>query len=661
MKFLPSLLLLLFLVASCTYTIKIRDGETAFDRKQYKVATDFYKKEFDKADRRSEKGKIAYQIGLSYNKIGEPDKALQWFKTSYDNGFGVDALKAYAYTLKENERYQEALETFEQLGFEIGSPYEYRKEVTACKVAIDWKKNISKNIEINQTEINTNSNDFGPVLFKENMLLISSDRNAATGDEQYPWTGKGYMDIFEADPQSGMVNPVFPFLNTEENEASIALNSDNTEVFFTRCSGDIDNVSYCKIFTSRFHDNEWSLPVELEFQLPEINYIHPYLGHQDNILYFACNDPQGWGGYDIYFSERTPGGWEAPKLMSRSINTEEDEAFPVVDNDTIYFASKGHTGMGGFDVFRSYKITTGSWSPPYNMLPPVNSGFDDFGFVLDRRNSLPENVLEIGYFSSNRLGGKGGDDIYLYKKNVPVEPPVVEEEKPEEYHMYLDGYVIEKIFEKAEDPNSRVLGRKPLNNSKVIVEYNGQKKEYTSGEDGLFSFELEENTDYRFFASKDGYLNEEGRFSTKGIAKDPNRPEQRFEIELELDKIYLNKEITLENIYYDFDKWDIREDAKPTLNDLVRTMQLNPDMTIQLASHTDCRGSDRYNLDLSQKRAQSAVDYLIQNGIQSDRLVARGFGESSPAVGCNCTRCTEDEHQANRRTTFTILDDNTLD
>ena len=161
----------------------------------------------------------------------------------------------------------------------------------------------------------------------------------------------------------------------------------------------------------------------------------------------------------------------------------------------------------------------------------------------------------------------------------------------------------------------------------------------------------------RFLGSKDGYLSRDAEFSTLGVGQDPNNPVQVFELEIELDRIFTNREITLENIYYDFDEWVIREDAKPTLKQLAKDMSLNPNITIQMGSHTDCRGNNRYNEDLSQKRAQSAVDYLIQQGISPERLLAKGYGEDAPEVECACNRCTEDEHQENRRTTFTILEE----
>jgi len=225
------------------------------------------------------------------------------------------------------------------------------------------------------------------------------------------------------------------------------------------------------------------------------------------------------------------------------------------------------------------------------------------------------------------------------------------------YKIKLDGYVLEKIYQEPGNPDSKVLGRKPLPGSEVVATFgSGNTERFTVGEDGRFSMELDYDTDYYFFASAEGYLNNEVVFSTKGIAKDPDNPVQEFEVEVELDKIFLNREIVLENIYYDFDKADIRADARPTLDELAENLRLNPDIRIELASHTDCRGNDRYNEDLSQRRAQSAVDYLIASGIDASRLEAKGYGETNLRVECVCARCTEEEHQMNRRTTFKIIE-----
>ena len=185
---------------------------------------------------------------------------------------------------------------------------------------------------------------------------------------------------------------------------------------------------------------------------------------------------------------------------------------------------------------------------------------------------------------------------------------------------------------------------------------NGKSETVKVGPNGLFEVELAEDADYTFFASNEGYLTNDERFSTKGIAKDPKEPNREFEVEVVLDKIFKDREIVLDNIYYEFDKAFIRNDAKPALNELADLLSQNPTIKIELASHTDCRGQANYNQDLSARRAQSAVEYLVSAGIASDRLSSKGYGKSSPAVDCLCSRCSEEEHQSNRRTTFKIID-----
>jgi len=407
---------------------------------------------------------------------------------------------------------------------------------------------------------------------------------------------------------------------------------------------------------SRKIGDSWNVPVVLNFVKEEVNYGHPAISADGNTLYFSSNDPDGWGGYDLYASTRVPEGWDEPQLMNRGINTPHNEQFPFVDRDTLYFASSGHTGMGGLDIFKTYRLANGSWSPVYNLKPPINSGGDDFGFIIDARKDNRGDIIQEGYFTSTRNNGRGNDDIYYFYKQIPPEEPIVETTPPDAYKLLLDGYVLEKNYQTPGDPNSKVLGRKPLDSATVEILFNEQIKKVTVGEDGYFNLELEESTDYYFLADKEGYLKNENRFSTKGIGKDPNRPVQTFEVEIVLDRIFTNTEITLENIYYDFDESFIRDDAKPTLDELAQNLLLNPNIQIQLASHTDCRGNDRYNEDLSQRRAQAAVDYLISRGVQADRLIAKGFGESNPSVDCLCSRCTEDEHQQNRRTTFAIIE-----
>jgi outer membrane protein OmpA-like peptidoglycan-associated protein len=219
----------------------------------------------------------------------------------------------------------------------------------------------------------------------------------------------------------------------------------------------------------------------------------------------------------------------------------------------------------------------------------------------------------------------------------------------------LEGFTREKDFLEADNPNSPVSGYKELANVAVTVTTEDTTFTLKSSSKGTFAFELKENRDYRFTAVKDGYFKGNGYLTTRELFKDPANPVQTLRVEITLDKIFKDKEIVLENIYYDFDKWDIRQDARPALDRLSEILKDNPTINIELASHTDCRGNDGYNLSLSQKRAESVVQYLIARGIARERLSARGYGETSPIETCDCRQCTEEQHQANRRTTFKVI------
>lgn len=654
--FSSSLLLLVLLTSGCTYTQKVKDGHFAYDRKQYSVAVDLLDKEFKKEKSRVEKGKIAFLIGESLRNMNQPLPASEWYKTAYDNAYGVDALREYAYSLKAAEQYDEAMKTFKELGIEIGSPYEYRREIAACKVAQGWLDEKRKSFSIAEASFNTRWSDYAPVLFQDIDLVFSSDRPAATGEENYHWTGNDFSDLFVVTLPSGNPTAMPAPISSEVNEGAASFDASFTKMVFTRCSGEKGKDQYCQLVSSEFTGDHWTIPEPLAFQQEGVNYGHPSLSADGKTLYFSCNSKEGWGGYDIWVSTFENDAWSEPNLLGRTINSIGNEKFPWLDGDTLYFASDWHPGMGGLDIFKTWRMANGAWVPVQNLKPPINSGSDDFALVIDRRASLPEGTIYRGYFSSNRPGGSGSDDIYQFER-VTL-PPELEPTEPVavDYKMILNGYVLEKIFSETDNPDSKLLGRKPLAGAEVKVYFGKKTKTFTVGDDGFFSFELDENQEYVIHASKDGYLKGETLFSTVGIGKDPNNPVQTFEVELVLDKIYLNREIVLEDIYYDFDKWNIRPDARPTLDKLTRDLELNPNIRIMLASHTDCRGTDRYNDDLSQKRAQSAVDYLISKGINPDRLTAKGFGEQQPKVNCVCARCTEEEHQLNRRTTFTILE-----
>ncbi len=670
LSFIPVPLLILVL-SSCSYTIKIRDGRTAFERKQFATAIPMLRREFEKADLRRDRGQLAFLIGESYRHAGQDDKALEWYGKAYENNFGSEAMKAKAYALKRTEQYPEARETFRTLGIEIGSRYEYRKEITACDIAENWVKDIpNTGWSLQPVAFNSAQNDFAPARYPDGRIVFTTDRNTPGNREKYSWTGNRYMNLMVAEADNA--SPQFLFATAPGSLTNIGVcnvNNNGTELFFSR------SISYTKsddAFNKLFlcsrtsPDEEWSAPEQLPFQKDRVNYMHPALSADGNTLFFSANDPDGWGGYDLCAMQRNPrkeSGWEEPVILGRNVNSSGNEVFPTTDADTLYFSSDGLPGMGGLDIFKTYRTDRG-WTPPFNLKAPVNSGYDDFSFLVlanAPKNTFkrPGELIRSGLLTSNRKaeGAKGGDDIYRFEQRIPLPRPAPPDTPPVKTvtpKLILDVYVLENILTDPDDPNSLILGRKPLPGATVKADFSGKKLSFNTDNEGMYRLEMPENTDYTFLASFPGYLSNNARFSSKGIARDPNNPVQYFEVEIVLDQIYRQKEIVLENIYYDYDKWDIRKDAEPSLDRLAGMLRQNADIKIQLGSHTDCRGNDAYNLALSQKRAQSAVNYLISKGIDPSRLTAVGYGETSPAASCACARCTEAEHQLNRRTTFKI-------
>ena len=652
----PFLLLVLIVLNGCTYNQKIRDGKVAYERYQFDLAAKLLESEFNAEKSRVKKGQIAFLIGKSLQQTKAPEEAIKWFGQAYDYQYGPEALKEKATTLKQAERYDEAIQAFKELGFEIGSPYEYRKDITSCEIAKAWKKEKISYI-VTEADFNSSQADYGVTFVDKDNILFTSDRFPKTSnsksktEDTYAWTGNAFSSIFNYNTLTGSSEEIsFPEIELTSNDANPTLSPDGQTMIFSRCpvrKGAEKN--FCSLYITEKNESGWTKPEPLGFMDEEANYMHPALSSTGDTLFFSSDMSNGWGKFDIYFSVQGENGFNYPEKLGRNINTAQNDQFPYLINDTLYFASEGHTGLGGLDVFKVHKLPGGAWTQAYNLKTPINSGFDDFAYAPDPYFKPTDRISAKGYFSSSRNGAE--DDIFVFEKRIPVKIDTPEVVEVLEYKILLDVYLLEKVYEEAFNPNSKVLGRKPLSGT---ITFLGEER--IVGEDGLLSLELDKNTDYEFIGKKAEYLTNSDYFTTKGLGEDPNNPVQKYELEIVLDKIFEEIEITLDNIYYDFDAWNIRRDAEPTLNVLAKNLLLNPGIRIELASHTDCRGDEDYNASLSYKRALSAVEYLIESGIEENRIEARGYGKSRPFVNCVCSKCTEDQHQANRRTTFKILE-----
>ena len=640
----------IFLFAACTFTQKMKDGEMAFEYKHYQQAITMLTDEYNRTGIEEVKSRKAYLIAESHVINDNQEEALPWYRKAYEHDFGEIALVKYGRTLKRLERYDAALKIFQTLANDNPSNPEYRLEQSACERAIRWKSN-QENYIVEKVSINSKSSEYAPTRYADGKIVFTSDRPDAMGEELYAWTGHKYGDFFVTDNAFNEVTPFSSNINTDEYEGTITFNTDYSRAIFTRCGFEADGDGYCKLYETQKRRFGWTEPQILQFIVDGYNYRNPTLANTDSILIFAAELEGGIGGFDLYYSRLTANGWNNPIALSQSINSPDHEKFPYLYKDTLYFASDRQGGLGGLDIYRSWQMDNGDWVSPQFLPAPINSGADDFGFMVDDYMSLEDNELEKGYFTSSR-DQKNRDDIYGFVKLKEVEEEiVVEEEKEVVYELFLALKIVEKVYAVDNDPNSEVINKAPIPNALLV--FNGER--YEADNQGQIIIQVDYDQSYNMVGGKPGYLRNEKKLNTTSIAKDENNPIKTINEELTLDKIFVGKEIVLENIYYDLDEYFIRDDAKPVLDSLASVMKLNPSINIQLGSHTDCRGGVEYNLDLSYNRAKAAIDYLIQQGISRRRLQARGFGKSALIERCPCETCTEEQHQRNRRTTFAII------
>lgn len=676
---LGSLLLLLVALSSCNRLFRVAiDADTAYRTKQYDTAARLLTERYGNESNPLIRSTIANQIADCYRLSNQTNAAEIWYSKALEYTEDPEVTFRYAEMMKSNGKYDAATKLFKE--YSLQKPTERARasaQIQASKQALAWLKEPTPHRIRNMQAINSPQSDFAPVPYGTDQLVFSSARADALGDT-YGWTGEKHSDLFVAQRQKNNlyagVKAFGDSINTDYNEGVASFSPDFKEVYFTACGSASERDDFCRIYHTRKNgDGKWLLPEPVElFVADTINVGQPCWAFGGTKLFFSADAPNGYGDKDLYVVTKLQNGrWSEPQNLGAEINTDGYEGFPTVAPDgSLYFASSGLAGMGGLDIFRA-TYTDGKWRNPQNLRYPTNSAADDFGLVLEPylRPELIDSVEQIGYFASTRVGGLGNDDIYQWvlpaatKADTPTVVQVVLQPPKQQPTVYmLQATILQKVLQNPDDPNSAPVGTQALPDAIVQVlgldaESNISRRLVANAK-GMVQLPIEANTDYRIMASAPTYFSQTILTSTKGKNGAPNDTVW-LRTQLVLDKIYQTKEIVLQNIYYDLDKYDIRPDAQPTLNQLAKLLKENPNIRIELASHTDARGSDKYNLNLSQQRAQAAVNYLVTQGIAADRMVARGYGETQLTNRCaNGVDCTEEEHQQNRRTTFKVIAQN---
>ena len=646
------IIILMFLVGatlwlgSCSTTQKIESGEMALEYKQYYLAAQMLKDEMQKASYSEAKARKAYLIGRAQEKMNDWTEALYWYEKAFEMGYGREALFKSGEALVRLEKYPMAKDVFEQLYREEPTNENYRRALVRTRLIQQRLTSSDRDsVHIEPWRFNSPHRDFG-LGIHDGVLYFASDRRESSGNDLYNWTGQKFMDIYEWPLGAPEPQPLSIPLNSKQHEADLALHPNGVELVFTRCAPSEQHYDYyCQLYYSAKIDGRWSQPQPLPFMLPEVNYVHPVFSQQGNSLYFSSDHPDNIGIQDLWVVDYSDLNWGQPQNLGSRINTMGREMYPSLHGDTLYFSSDFRIGFGGLDIFRTHYHPRLGWLPPDPLPYPINSGGDDMSYIPINQKG----ERQSGYFVSSRASSQGSDDIYLFSR-TPSQMDSIPEEVSS--NIALEVRVKGEVYREPNNPNSGIIERKSLSGAQLDIVVDGDIQTAQTNFRGSYEFPIQPNQSYFILASDDGFLNKSTTFSSVGLSGSEN---EVYLVEIVLPQKIMDTEIVLENIYYDFDQSNIRPDAALVLDTLVQLLSDNPDLKIQLNSHTDCRGEVDYNLELSQARAQSAVDYLIQKGIDRKRLLAQGFGEELPVVDCLCELCTEEEHQKNRRTSFTIL------
>ena len=625
------LLIFTFNFLSCVTT---KNAIKDFNNAEYFNAANKFEKTLKSGD-----AKNNFLLAESLRKSNRLWQAEKFYRDAIKNG--IDDEMAYYYlvlSLKANNNYDQAdslINNYLKKGEDESVISLLKKEAIYINNLKNYPDTSYYRVK-NLKAINTKFAEYSPSFSNEKLYFVSNRQS----EKIYSGTGTPFTDLYEIKSRGANVDinslkKLEDNINQEKvNEGSITFSEDGTYMIFAKGNdGKSSGRNNVDLYWSRFRRGGWTNPRLLNVNTSRSWDSTPFLSKDGKTLYFASNRAKGYGGTDIYKANvNRRGRWINIQNMGPEINTSGNELFPSVTEDgRLYFSSDSHEGFGGLDIFvasrRGGKITI------VNPGKPLNSRGDDFGVN-------PYNPTR-GFFTSNREGGAGDDDIYTFVNDDP--------------NLKIVNYTLKgtTLTPKSDTKELNVLG----NSTVKLLDREGQVIEETfTDSDGNFKFIVYSDEEYILIGEKENYFSTRGEFSTIGKELDKSKLKEfitnvEYEKNLILDRIIVNKSIVLDNIYYDLDKSDIREDAAVELDKLIVILRDNPNISIELSSHTDDRASVEYNQNLSQRRAESAVSYILSKGIDDNRITARGYGESQLII---LNAETEDEHQINRRTEFKV-------
>jgi outer membrane protein OmpA-like peptidoglycan-associated protein/tetratricopeptide (TPR) repeat protein len=613
--------MLSLLLIGCT-NYHLRKGNEYYDYIAYSKAIPH----LDKAYLKNNDPETGIKLADCYFHTGNLDCAETLYKSAYEKGnHSPQLLFDLGQILMANGKHTEAIDYFKMYLQTHRNDMVARMLISSCNSVIQRYRDTTL-FELKPIKADQFKNAFSIVEY-QNGAVFAADKEVFSGRKTAAWTGNSYLDLYtmKKDTAGNWMEPELlqGDVNGRFHEGPATFSADGNTVYFTRSNYfkkkmtvNAYSENNLKIFKASLIEGKWKNLEEFPYNSDDYSTGHPTLSEDGTKMYFVSDIPGGFGGTDIYMSEWVDGKWSKPMNLGSVINTQGNEMFPYYHTDgALYFSSDAHNTIGGLDVFITYNDGK-RWATPENLNYPLNSTKDDFGFSMSKNN-------QTGFVSSSRLDS---DKMYTFDKHPPK--------------FNLFGFAHEKGTKTPEEGVT----------VEITNSITGEISTVVSDIEGKFKIALKPEARYALLCTKIGCFSKSDEISTIG-----RKYSEDFYADFEVEHIVIDKPIVLENIYYDFDKWNIRPDAALELDKLVKLLNDNPDIDIEMGSHTDVRGNDQYNQVLSDKRALAAINYLIYQGIDSKRLTCKGYGEKVLVNKCqNGVVCTEAEHQKNRRTEFKV-------